>query len=195
MRVLVACEFSGIVRDAFLEAGHNAMSCDLLPTEKDGPHYQGDVLDVIEDGWDLMIAHPPCTYLTNSGVRWLHERPERWILLNEAADFFFDLYHAPIKHICVENPVPHKYAIERIGATYNQIVQPWQFGHGETKKTCLWLRNLPELKPTDIVDGRKPRVHHEPPGPDRWKNRSRFYSGIAEAMAAQWTDALLEMGT
>ena len=189
MKVLVACEFSGIVRDAFAARGHDAWSCDLLPTERPGQHYQGDVFDIIEDGWELMIAHPPCTYLANSGVRWLHEKPGRWILMNDGANFFFELLHAPIKRICIENPIPHKYAVEVIGRKYTQTIQPWQFGHGETKRTCLWLRRLPPLVPTDIVDGREPRVHHMPPGPDQWKNRSRFYPGIAAAMAEQWGDA------
>ena len=138
MKVLVACEFSGIVRDAFIAKGHDAMSCDILPTESPGPHHRGDVLDIIYDGWDLMIAHPPCTYLTNSGVRWLHTQPGRWDQLRLAGEFFNRLLDAPINKICIENPIPHKYAIECMnGRRYTQLIQPWQFGHGETKATCL----------------------------------------------------------
>lgn len=186
LRVLVACEYSGTVRDAFLAAGHDAMSCDLLPTESPGPHYVGDVRDVLDDSWDLLIAHPPCTYLTNSGVRWLHERPERWELMREGAEFFRLLLDAPIPRVAIENPVMHKYAGEIIGRPFSQSIQPWQFGHPETKRTCLWLRRLPPLVPTRVVHGREARVHRMPPGPDRWKERSRFYPGIARAMAEQW---------
>ena len=194
MRVLVACEFSGIVRDAFIARGHYAKSVDLLPTERPGPHYQGDILDFIKstNGWDLMIAHPPCTYLTNSGVRWLYggkgtvPDEERWYHMEQAASFFYRLLNANIPKIAVENPVMHKYAIEIIGRKQDQIIQPWQFGHGETKGTGLWLKNLPKLVPTNIVDGRKPRVHSASPGPNRWKERSITYTGIAEAMAEQW---------
>jgi hypothetical protein len=187
LRVLIACEYSGTVRAAFTAAGHDAMSCDLLPSETPGEHYQGDVFDVLDHGFDLLIAHPPCTYLCNSGVRWLHERPERWAELDNAAKFFWSLLHADIPRIAIENPIPHKYAVERIGRTYDQILQPYEFGHGETKATCLWLRNLPPLEPTDVVDGRTARVHRMPPGEDRSKERSRFYTGIAEAMATQWS--------
>lgn len=187
MRVLVACEFSGIVRDAFITAGHDAVSCDLLPTESDGPHIQGDVLDVLDKGWDLMIAHPPCTYLANSGVRWLHEQEGRWQDMIDGAVFFRQLLNAPIPRVAIENPIIHKYAAKIIGRRQDQCVQPWQFGHGETKAVCLWLRNLPAIEPTEIVDGREARVHHEPPSEERWKNRSRFYYGIAKAMAEQWT--------
>lgn len=186
MRVLVACEFSGTVRDAFAAAGHDAMSCDLLPTESPGPHYQGDVRDVLGDGWDLMVAHPPCTFSANSGVRWLYEQPGRWEKMREGAEFFRSLLNTDIHRIAVENPIIHKYAREIIGAGPTQTIQPWQFGHGETKAVCLWLRNLSPLVPTDVVDGREARVHRMPPGPDRWKERSRFFAGIAEAMAAQW---------
>lgn len=180
MRVLIACEFSGIVREAFKKRGHDAWSCDLLPTEIPGQHIQGDVLKILNDGWDLMIAHPPCTHLASSGARWFKfRRVEQW----EAIDFFLDLAVADIPKICLENPVG-------VMSTYwgkpNQIIQPWQFGHGETKATCLWLDGLPPLKPTNIVDGREHRIHREPPGPDRWKNRSRTYQGIADAMAEQW---------
>jgi len=198
MRVLVACEYSGVVRDAFLERGHDAMSCDLLPTDVPGPHYEGDVFDIIDDGFDLMIAHPPCTYLTNAGVRHLHSIPSRtgkitkvhgearWAAMRESALFFKALLEADVPRIAVENPVPHGYAVMEIGRKYDQIIQPWQFGHGETKKTCLWLKNLSPLVPTDIVDGREPRIHHMSPGPDRWKERSRTLSGVACAFAEQW---------
>lgn len=162
------------------------MSCDLLPSETPGEHYQGDVRDVLDSEWDLMIAHPPCTYLANSGVRWLHERENRWQDLIEGAAFFRDLMLSGIKRIAVENPVMHKWGRMIVGRGPDQIVQPWQFGHGEIKAVCLWLNGLPPLEPTNIVEGRTPRVHHESPGPDRWKKRSRFYSGIAEAMAQQW---------
>ena len=193
MRVLIACEFSGIVRDAFAERGHDAWSCDLLPSEKNGNHIKDDVLRHLDEHWDLMIAHPPCTYLANSGVRWLKERPERWQLMVEAAQFFHRLLMGlstdplwNIPRVAVENPIPHKYALEYIGWKYDQIIQPWQFGHPETKATCLWLYNLPKLKATKVVEGRHGRVWKEPPSPERWKNRSRTYQGIAEAMAQQW---------
>jgi hypothetical protein len=198
MRVLVACEYSGVVRDAFLALGHDAMSCDLLPTEVPGPHYEGDVMDVIGDGWDLMIAHPPCTYLTNAGVRHLHSTPsrngvlpkvhgeERWRLMEESAGFFRSLLDAPVPRIAIENPTPHGYAVDRIGRKYDQAVQPWWFGHGETKRTCLWLKNLPPLMATRMVEGREQRIHLMSPGPNRWKERSRTFTGIAEAMAQQW---------
>lgn len=183
---MVACEYSGKVRDAFIRRGHDAMSCDLLPTEVEGPHYQGDVFDILDEGWDLMIAHPPCTYLTNSGVRWLYEKPGRWEQLRDGANFFKALLTADIPKIAVENPVMHKYAVEIIGRRQDQIVQPWQFGHGETKATGLWLKNLPQLVPTEIVSGREARIHKLPPTKDRWKIRSETYDGIAEAMAQQW---------
>jgi hypothetical protein len=186
LRVLVACEYSGIVRDAFLTRGHDAMSCDLLPTESPGPHYRGDVRDVLGDGWDLMVAHPPCTYLAQSGVRWLHERPERWDAMREGAEFFRALLDAPIPRVAVENPVMHRYAVEIIGRKQDQTFQPWHFGHGEIKRTCLWLRRLPPLVPTRVVHGREPRVHYAAPGADRQKLRSRFFEGVAAAMADQW---------
>lgn len=189
MKVLVACEYSGKVRDAFIRQGHDAVSCDLLPTDSPGPHYEGDVFDIIDQDWDLMIAHPPCTYLTNSGVRWLHERPERWGQLKEGAEFFKSLLEADIPKIAVENPIMHKYAVEIIGRRQDQIVQPWQFGHGETKGTGFWLKNLPLLMPTDVVEGREQRIHLLPPSKDRWKQRSETFSGIAEAMAKQWGEA------
>ena len=195
MRVLVACEYSGRVRDAFLAKGHEAMSCDILPTDAPGPHYQGDVRDVLGDGWDLMIAHPPCTYLTNSGVTWLHRDPTRWKKLDEGAAFFKMLLDAPIERIAIENPIMHKYAKQGIGGVkQSQVVQPWMFGHMEQKATCLWLKNLPLLTPTRDVkaemmalpDNERQRLHYLPPSADRWKLRSTTYQGIADAMAEQW---------
>jgi hypothetical protein len=180
MRVLIACEYSGAVRDAFLAVGHDAMSCDLLPTEAPGPHYQGDVCDVLDDGWDLMIAHPPCTHLAVSGARWFHLKLQEQA---DALDFVRLLMGSPIPRIAVENPV--SIISSRIRKP-DQIIQPWQFGHGETKATCLWLKGLPKLKPTNIVDGREARIHRLPPSQDRWKIRSTTYSGIAAAMADQW---------
>ena len=195
MRVLVACEFSGTVRRAFAMRGHDAWSCDLLPSEdRSNKHIQGDARELLNDGWDLLVAHPPCTRLCNSGVRWLHVPPpgktmtQIWHELDEAADLFSAFWSAPIERIAVENPVMHKHAKQRIKGYQEpaQSVQPWQFGHGETKRTCLWLKNLPTLTATNIVEGREARVHRMPPGPDRWKERSRFFSGIADAMADQW---------
>jgi site-specific DNA-cytosine methylase len=180
MKVLIACEYSGTVRDAFIAAGHNAMSCDLLSTEKPGPHYQGDVFDVIAEDWDLMIAHPPCTHLAVSGARWF---PAKRKQQREALEFVRALMLAPIPRICIENPVS---VISSAIRPADQVVQPWQFGHGETKATCFWLKNLPMLQPTDIVEGREQRIWKLPPGPDRWKERSRTYEGIAQAMAQQW---------
>lgn len=195
-QVLVACEFSGTVRDAFLRRGYDAWSCDLLPDDRgSNRHIRGDVRDILGDGWDLLIvAHPPCTRLCNSGVRWLSAPPpgrtleSMWAELDEAADLFSTLWNAPIPHVAVENPVMHHHGKARIRgyADPAQSVQPWQFGHGETKRTCLWLRNLPPLTPTKVVPGREQRVHRMPPGPDRWKERSRFFTGIADAMADQW---------
>lgn len=183
MNVLVACEFSGIVRDAFRARGHSAVSCDLLPSERLGPHLQCDVRSIVlvdAEDFDLMVAFPPCTHLAVSGARWFkHKRDEQ----KEAIDFFLMLSEAGIPKIAIENPIGIMSSIYR---KPDQIIQPWQFGHGETKATCLWLKGLPQLKPTKIVEGRKGRVHHEPPSPDRWKNRSRTYQGIADAMAAQW---------
>jgi site-specific DNA-cytosine methylase len=180
MRVLVACEFSGVVRDAFRARGHEALSCDLLPTETPGPHYQGDVRDILADGWDLMVAHPPCTHLAVSGARWFTEKAREQ---EEALEFVRVLLSAPIPRICLENPV--SIISSRIREP-DQIIQPWEFGHGETKATCLWLKNLPPLRPTKIVEGREQRIHLMPPGPDRWRERSRTFSGVAEAMAEQW---------
>ncbi len=203
LRVLVACEFSGTVRDAFLARGHDAWSCDLLPDEKgSNRHIRGDARELLQPGlWDLLIvAHPPCTRLCNSGVRWLSSPPpgrtkaDMWSELEEGAALFGAFWNAPVPRVAVENPVMHRHAKERIPnyAEPAQSVQPWQFGHGETKRTCLWLRNLPPLVPTEIVEGRQPRVHHMSPGPDRWRERSRFFPGIARAMAAQWGGWALE---
>ena len=181
MRVLVACEFSGIVRDAFIKKGHDAMSCDMLPTEAEGPHYEGDVRNVLDDGWDMMIAHPPCTHLAVSGARWFKGKEmEQW----EALNFVRLLLDAPIDKIALENPVS---VISTKIRKPDQIIQPWMFGHGETKATCFWLKNLPKLEPTVVVEGRENRVHRMAPSKDRWKNRSRTYSGIAKAMAEQWS--------
>jgi len=182
MKVLVACEYSGRVRDAFKVKGHDAISCDLLETEVPGKHYQGDIKDIIFDGFDLMIAHPPCTHLAVSGSRhfWRKEKEQK-----EALDFVRFLMDAPIKRWCLENPV--SVISSRIRPS-DQTIQPYMFGHGETKATCFWLKNLPLLKPTKYVEGREPKVWLEPPGPDRWKNRSRTYQGIADAMAEQWGD-------
>jgi hypothetical protein len=187
----VACESSGIVRDAFIRAGHDAYSCDVLETERPGPHYLCDVRLLLALPWDLLIAHPPCTYLARSGVRWLKDQPplksgkpvgaERRALLDESLTFFQSLWEAPIARKCVENPRSFL-----IPWPATQYIQPWQFGHGESKETGLWLENLPPLTPTNIVEGREPRIHRMPPGPDRARERSRTYQGIADAMAAQW---------
>jgi site-specific DNA-cytosine methylase len=180
MKVLVACEYSGRVRDAFTKLGHDATSCDLLDTDTPGKHYKGDVLDIINDGWDLMIAHPPCTHLAVSGARWFKEKAKEQ---EEALEFVRVLLNAPIKRIALENPIS---VISSKIRKPDQIIQPWQFGHGETKATCLWLKNLPKLVPTNIVEGREAKVHKMPPSPDRWKLRSTTYQGIADAMAQQW---------
>lgn len=180
MKVLVACEFSGTVRDAFCQCGHTAVSADILPSEKPGEHYQGDVRDILSDGWDLMIAHPPCTHLAVSGARWFKFKQQEQ---QEALEFVKELMEAPIPKIAIENPI--SIISSRIRKP-DQIVQPWMFGHGETKSTCLWLKNLPKLEPTDIVDGREARIHKMAPSPDRWRERSRTYQGIAHAMAIQW---------
>jgi hypothetical protein len=186
VKILIACEYSGTVRDAFRARGHDAMSCDLLPTDVPGPHYQGDVRDVLGDGWDLMIAHPPCTYLSASGMHWTRRGLRDPQLTEDALAFVRLLMDAPIPRIAVENPVS---VISSRIRRPDQIIQPWQFGHGETKATCLWLKGLPALKPTNVVDGREARVHRLPPSADRWKIRSATYAGIAAAMAAQWGDA------
>jgi len=185
LKVLVACEYSGTVRDAFLARGHDAVSCDLLPTDVPGPHYQGSVLDIVGEPWDLMIAHPPCTYLCNSGVRWLHTEAGRRDKMRDAAHFFVMLQRANIPKIAIENPIPHRYAKEWIGK-YSQLIQPWQHGHGETKATCLWLKNLEPLKPSNVVEGREQRIFKLPPSADRWKLRSTTFPGIARAFAEQW---------
>lgn len=206
MRVLVACEHSGVVRDEFIKKGHDAISCDLLPTDRPGPHYQGDVLDIINNDFDLMIAHPPCTFITNAGVRHLKEDVSskngvkakvhgkaRWDEMLKACEFFNKLQNANIPKICIENPIPHKYARDIIGK-YTQIIQPWMFGHPETKATCLWLKNLPPLVETNNVKTymltlpkkERNRIHYMPPSKDRWKLRSQTYQGIAECMAATW---------
>lgn len=203
LRVLVACEFSGVVRRAFAALGHDAWSCDLMPAEdRSNCHIIGDARAHLNDGWDLlMVAHPPCTRLCNSGVRWLHRPPEgkaldqMWRELDQAADLFSAFWNAPIERVCIENPVMHGHAKRRI-RNYEppaQSVQPWQFGHGETKRTCFWLRNLPPLSPTNIVAGREQRVFRMTPGPDRARERSRFFPGIAAAMADQWGGLAEEM--
>lgn len=185
MRILVACEFSGVVREAFRRRGHDAWSCDLLPSEDgSGFHAQCDVRSILYNrNWDLMIAHPPCTHLAVSGARWFKEKQ---VEQAEALEFVRDLLAAPIPRIALENPI--SIISSRIRKP-DQIIQPWQFGHGEVKATCLWLKNLPKLTPTNIVEGREPRVHFMPPGPDRWKERSRTLAGIADAMADQWGSA------
>jgi hypothetical protein len=193
MRVLVACEYSGTIRDAFRRRGHYAVSCDLLPSDKPGPHYQGDVSDIIGDGWDLMIAHPPCTYLCSSGLHWNKKRPERAAKTEEALRFIEFLMNAPIPRIAIENPIG---CISTRICKPDQTIQPWQFGHPESKATCLWLKSLPLLIPTDILafpdTGRWQNQtasgqNKLAPSADRWKIRSTTYQGIAEAMAEQWT--------
>jgi len=195
MKVLVACEYSGIVRDAFIKKGHDAISCDLLPTDSEGPHYQGDVFDIIDNGFDLMISHPPCTYLSNSGVCHLHKDPLRWPKLFDGADFFKMLMNADILKIAIENPIMHRYAKTLIGGIkQSQVVQPWMFGHMEQKATCLWLKNLPLLTETNNVKNEmlklpkneRERIHYLPPSKNRWKIRSTTYQGVADAMAMQW---------
>ena len=181
MRVLIACEYSGRVRDAFRRHGHDAWSCDLLECEADPHwHYQAPVEDLLANGWDLMVAHPPCTHLAVSGSRHFHRKQREQA---EALDFVRLLMAAPIDRWCIENPVS---IISSAITPPQQIIQPWQFGHGETKTTCLWLKNLPSLKPTQVVEGREAKVHRMPPGPNRWKDRSRTYQGIADAMGLQW---------
>lgn len=181
MKVLVACEYSGKVREAFLKIGHNAWSCDLLPSDDNSPyHIQDDVLKHLDEEWDLMIAHPPCTHLAVSGARWFKDKKEEQ---ESALEFVKSLMNAPIEKIALENPV--SIISSRIRKP-DQIIQPWQFGHGETKATCLWLKNLPKLQPTNIVQGRDGRVWKMPPSKDRWKLRSETYQGIADAMASQW---------
>ena len=183
LRILVACEYSGLVRDAFCDIGHYAMSCDLLPSEKPGLHYKGDVRDVLEDGWDILIAHPPCTHLAVSGARYFNKKISDG-RQQESLQFVRLLMNAPIHRIAIENPVS---IISSQIRKPDQIIQPWQFGHGETKATCLWLKNLSRLRPTQIVDGREHRIYRMPPSNERWKERSRTYPGIAKAMAHQWS--------
>jgi len=201
MRVLVACEYSAVVRDAFRERGHDAWSCDLLPTEGDPTwHLQESVLHVMckDPFWDLVIAHPPCTYLANSGAKHLYLgmkkengiNPERWENMEYAAMFFKTFLALPCP-VAIENPIMHGHGKALIGMEQSQVIQPWMFGHGETKATCLWLKDLPPLVPTDIVDGREARVHRMAPSPDRWKERSRTLPGIATAMAEQWGGDLI----
>ena len=196
MKVLVACEYSGRVRDAFSARGHYAVSCDILETESVGNHHKGDIEEILYQDWDLLIAHPPCTYLANSGVQHLHKYPERWAQLDDGAAFFKLLLNA--NHIpkrCIENPIMHKYGKERIGGVkQSQVIQPWMFGHMEQKATCLWLHGLDLLKPTNIVKdemmllpkNERERLHYLAPSKNRWRERSRTYQGIADAMAAQW---------
>lgn len=181
LKVLVACEYSGTVRDAFTALGHDATSCDLLPSEKHGKHYQGDVFDIVGDGWDLMVAHPPCTHLAVSGSRWFSMKQKEQA---DALEFVRRLLDAPIPYIALENPVS---VISTKIRKPTQTVQPWMFGHGEQKATCLWLKGLPPLVPTNIVEGREQRIWKLPPGPNRWKERSRTFQGIADAMASQWS--------
>jgi hypothetical protein len=198
-KVLIACEFSATVRDAFRVRGLDAYSCDLLPSEGDSQfHIQGDALEVVYSyPWELVIAHPPCTRLTKAGVRWLHER-DLWNEMREAARFFRSLLEAPVPYVAIENPVMHRYATEIIGRKHDQVIQPWMFGHMESKGTALWLRNLPPLQPTNDVREatmalpakERDRIHWAAPGPDRWRLRSRTYAGIAAAMADQWGVAL-----
>jgi hypothetical protein len=188
MNVLVACEFSGRVRDAFIARGHQALSCDLLDTETPGPHYKGDVRDLLRSNkWHLLIAHPPCTYLAVSRARWFKDKKKEQA---KALAFVLLLMNADIPHIAIENPVS---VISTRIRKPDQIIQPWMFGHGETKATCLWLKNLPPLKPTNIVKERATRVHYMSPSPTRWKERSRTYSGIAQAMATQWATPLRQL--
>lgn len=193
MKVLIGCEFSGIVRDAFISRGHDAVSCDIEPSERPGPHIKDNLLNHLE-GWDLIIAHPPCTYLANSGAKHLYlgmkkqngRDPDRWERMAEAVKFFRAILNAPVASICVENPIMVGHAQRLIGKRHSQVIQPWLFGHGEIKATCFWLRGLDKLVPTHIVEGRNARVHKASPGPNRWKERSRTLAGIAIAMAEQW---------
>jgi len=197
LNVLIACEESGTVRDAFIKRGHNAISCDILETSSPGPHIQGDIIPLLKYKWDLIIAHPPCTYLANSGVCHLTDKngdrvENRWDRMYEAKYFFYKFLHfARADKICVENPIPHKYGI---GKTYTQIIQPWMFGHTERKATCLWLKGLPKLIETNNVKEEmlklpkreQQRLHYLSPGKDRAKLRSKTFQGIADAMAEQW---------
>lgn len=207
LKVLIGCEFSGVVRDAFQRLGHDAWSCDFLETETPGQHYRGDIRDLLKEYWDIFIVHPECRYMANSGAKHLYINckksnginQDRWDKMVNAANFFKDMYNAPVEHVAAENPIMLPYAKEIIGVTQSQIIHPWMFGHLESKSTCLWLRNLPNLKETNNVheemmklskkDAQK--IHYMSPGPERWKNRSRTYSGIGEAMAKQWSEYVL----
>ena len=182
MKVLIACEFSGTVRDAFIKAGHDAMSCDLEPTDVPGPHYQGSVLDILDDSWDLMIAHPPCTHLAVSGARHFAKKIADG-RQQQGIDFFMTLANSNIPRYAIENPIGIMSSKWR---KPDQIVNPWEYGHSTTKATCLWLKNLPLLVPTNVVSGRENRIHKMAPSEDRWKERSRTFQGIADAMAEQW---------
>ena len=198
LRILIACEFSGRVRDAFRALGHDAISADLRPTEAAGPHHTGDVEPLLQERWDLVVAHPPCTFLTLSGVRWLHERPERWAKMEAGARFLRACLSANAAAVCVENPIPHRYAVEAIGRKYDQIIHPWQHGHPTRKATCLWLRGLPPLRETDNVKAtmlaapkaERNSVLWRPQSRGRAKLRALTYPGIARAMANQWSRAL-----
>lgn len=211
MKVLVACEYSGRVRDAFRALGHDAWSCDILPTEADSAfHIEGPVQSVLHLGWDLMVAHPPCTFMANSAAKHLYagmrkengRNEDRWKSMVEAAAFFRMLLNADIPQIAIENPVMVGHALELVGQNFTQSIQPWQFGHMEVKRTCLWLKNLPPLVASDNVYdammklpyGERAKVHHASPGPDRWKHRSRTYPGIATAMATQWGTPITASG-
>ena len=201
MKILVACEESQAVTKAFRANGHEAYSADIQDCSGGHPewHIKGDVLKALNDGWDLMIAHPPCTYLCNSGVSWLHKDEGRWARLDDGAAFFRALWEADIPRVAIENPIPHKYAVERIGAKYTQLIQPWMFGHKETKATCFWLRGLSALEPTTnlkeetmaLPNKERQRLHWASPGPERAKLRSKTFPGIADAMAKQWGEAKL----
>lgn len=194
MKVLVACEFSGIVREAFRKEGHDAWSCDLLPSEIEGQHVQGDVkplLKQLHSGFDLLISFIPCTYLCVSGARWMINNPKRQKLQLESIEFAKMVLNAPIKYIALENPIG---VLSTKLRKPDQIIQPWMFGHGETKATCLWLKNLPKLEPTNIVPGREARIHKMAPSPNRGMERSRTYMGIAQAMAEQWGSLELKTG-
>jgi hypothetical protein len=193
MKVLVACEYSGTVRDAFLRRGHDAISCDVTDSESLGPHYTGDVRDILSEKWDLIVAHPPCTYLCASGVSWFYNVPkvglhgdERYEAMKNAAAFFRLFLTSPCPKVAVENPRMHKYGIYYVGAFPSQTIQPYEFGHSEQKTTCLWLKGLPQLRPTNIVPAGINRLHRLPPSPNRARERARTYPGIAEAMAEQW---------
>lgn len=193
MKILVACEYSGRVRNAFIAKGHDAISCDLLNTDLTGPHYTGDVRDLLDQTWDMIIAHPPCTYLCNSGIRWLYmygssyypKDERRWENMREAAAFFRLFLDHPCKRIAIENPRPHKYAVDLIGEP-TQYIQPWEHGEGQTKQTGLWLKGLPKIVPSNVVEGRGNKIHYASPGPNRSKERSETFLGIALAFAEQW---------